>query len=96
MKVNLPVVGGICQSIQGRDKDRFYIIKEVLAGGFVTVTDGNYKKLASPKKKRLRHVRLTPDVAESIKVKLENGDKVFDTEIYSALKSYNGGADKDI
>ena len=89
MKVSIPVPGGICQSIQGRDKDRFYIIKEVLEGGFVLVTDGNFKKLASPKKKRVKHLRLLPEKAESIGAKFESGDKVFDTEVYSALKSYN-------
>ena len=93
MKVIVPVIGGICQSIQGRDKDRFYIIKEISEGGFVLVTDGNFKKIASPKKKRLKHLRLLPDRAESIGAKFESGDKVFDTEVYSALKTYNVPAD---
>ena len=89
MKVNVPEIGGICQSTQGRDKGRYYIIKEIAEGGFVLVTDGNFKKLAAPKKKRLKHLRLLPEKAESIGAKLESGDKVFDTEVYSALKTYN-------
>ena len=89
MKVKTPEQGGICQSLQGRDKDRYYLIAAVNADGTVLVTDGNFKKLASPKKKNLKHLRLLPEKAESIALKLAEGKQVFDTEIYSALKNYN-------
>ena len=51
MKVKSPVIGGICQSTQGRDKDRYYIVKVINDDGTVGVVDGNFKKLAEPKKK---------------------------------------------
>lgn len=89
MKVKEPVIGGICQSTQGRDKDRYYIIKVINADGSVGVVDGNFKKLAEPKKKNPKHIRLLPERAEAIAAKLADGRQVFDTEIYSALKSYN-------
>ena len=88
MKVITPEVGGICQSKQGRDKDRYYIISSVEKDGTVLVTDGNFKRLTTPKKKNLKHLRLLPEKVESIAVKLISGEKVFDTEIYSALKNY--------
>ena len=87
--MKIPVIGGICQSTQGRDKDRYYIIKIISEDGTVGVVDGNFKKLASPKKKNLKHLRLLPEKAETIAAKFEDGRQVFDTEIYSALKSYN-------
>ncbi|MDE5722149.1 MAG: KOW domain-containing RNA-binding protein [Clostridia bacterium] len=89
MKVKTPKPGGICQSLQGRDKDRYYIIKTLNPDGTVGVVDGNFKKLAEPKKKNLKHLRLLPDTAESIAAKFAEGSLVFDTEVYSALKSYN-------
>ena len=89
MKVKTPVIGGICQSIQGRDKDRFYLIREIYPDGSVGVVDGNFKKLASPKKKNLKHVRLLPEKAETIAEKFADGRQVFDTEVFSALKCYN-------
>ena len=89
MKVKTPVVGGICQSLQGRDKDRYYLIKCVNGDGTVLVVDGNFKRLAAPKKKNLKHLRLLPDRAESIAEKLSDGRQVFDTEVYSALRVYN-------
>jgi ribosomal protein L14E/L6E/L27E len=89
MKVIIPVPGGICKSTQGRDKGRYYLIKIVNQDGTVCVVDGNYKKLASPKKKNIRHLQLLPDTAEAIAAKLADGRQIFDTEVYSALKSYN-------
>ncbi len=89
MKVKEPVIGGICQSLRGRDKDRYYLIRYIYDDGNVGVVDGNFKKLNAPKKKNLKHVRLLPELAESIAAKFENGSKVYDSEVYSALKIYN-------
>ena len=89
MKNKTPAVGGICESLQGRDKGRFYIISGVNPDGSILVVDGNFKKLAAPKRKNLKHARLLPERAESIGDKLLKGDKVFDSEVYSALKTYN-------
>lgn len=89
MKVKTPVPGGICRSTQGRDKDRFYIIRYVYSENSVGVVDGNFKKLASPKRKNLKHLYLLPEQAESIAAKFADGRQVYDSEIYSALRAYN-------
>jgi len=94
MKLKIPMIGGICQSTQGRDKGRYYLIKLIYPDGSVGVVDGNFKKLAAPKKKNLKHLRLLPEKAESIAAKFEDGRQVFDTEIYSALRIYNDPAKK--
>lgn len=89
MKVLTPAVGGIAQSKQGRDKDRYYLIVGVGSDGSISLTDGNFKKLANPKKKNIKHLRLLPEKAETIAFKLTEGKMVYDSEIYSALKNYN-------
>lgn len=89
MKNKIPALGGICQSVQGRDKGRYYIISAIFDDGSVAVVDGNFKRLASPKKKNLKHVKLLPEKAEAIASKFIEGGHVFDTEVYSALKTYN-------
>ena len=87
MKKTEAVPGGIAISTQGRDEGRYYLIKEVLPGGYILVCDGNYKKLASPKKKSLKHVRLLPEKVETIAEKFSCGGKVFDSEVYSAFNA---------
>lgn len=89
MKMKIPVIGGVCQSTQGRDKDRYYLIREIYSNGMVGVVDGSFKKLASPKRKNVKHLRLLPETAQVIAQKFIEGKQVFDTEIYSALKPFN-------
>ncbi len=89
MKVKEPQVGGICRSRQGRDKDRYYLIKSINGDGTVMLVDGNFKRLAAPKRKNVKHLILLPDRAETIAEKLIEGKQVFDTEVFSALKAYN-------
>lgn len=88
MKLKTPVIGGVCKSTQGRDEGRYYIICGIEKDA-VLVTDGNFKKLQSPKKKNVKHLYLLPERAQAIGEKLMDGRQVFDTEIYSALKNYN-------
>ena len=84
-----PVVGGVCKSTQVRDAGKYYIIKEVLPNGYVLAADGDCKKLAAPKKKSVKHLHLLPEKADAIAEKLLSGARVFDSEVYSALKKYN-------
>ncbi len=79
-------VGDIVISTAGRDKDRVYLIKEVEDNHSLLV-DGNFKKLQNPKRKRLKHLKHSGIKIESIAEKLLNDKKVFDTEIYSAIKN---------
>lgn len=60
MKVKTPAEGGVVQSVQGRDAGRYYVITEVLNGGFVFVADGRARTLENPKKKNVKHLRLLP------------------------------------
>lgn len=89
MKVKIPVIGGFCQSTQGRDKGRYYLIYRIYPDNAIGVVDGNFKKFVNPKKKNLKHLRLLPEKAEIIAAKLADGSKVFDSEVYSVLKVYN-------
>ncbi len=89
MKVKEPQIGGICQSLRGRDKNRYYLIKSINADGTVMLVDGNFKRLSSPKRKNVKHLSLLPDKSQAIAEKLVQGKQVFDTEVFSALKAYN-------
>lgn len=53
--------GSVVKSISGRDKDRFYLVVEI-RDGFALIADGKVRKLASPKKKSLKHLAMTNTV----------------------------------
>jgi len=75
----------MCLSKSGRDKGRYFVITQVIDDNYVMIADGVVRKLAKPKKKKLRHLSLKPVVLDVIGEKLESNKKVFDAELKSAI-----------
>lgn len=82
---NAVEVGRIVISKAGRDAGMAFMITAVLDGQYVEVANGTLRKLSKPKKKKIRHIEMTPLFLENLKEKLEQGKKVFDAELRSAL-----------
>ena len=80
-------VGRVVESKAGRDKGRLLIITGIVDEQYVTIADGDLRVLERPKKKKLKHLRLRPQVLTSIAEKLASGAKVFDAELRSALRA---------
>ena len=92
--VSYPVqVGRIAVSKAGRDTGRVFVIKQVIDTYYVYIVDGDLRKMDRPKKKKLKHLKLSEDVLDSIADKLKEGTKVFDAEIRSAIRSLQSGSD---
>lgn len=82
-------VGSVVLSKQGRDKGLYFVVTSVDKKGFVFLADGGMRKLASPKKKNVKHVSYSGVTLNSIAEKLCNNKKVFDSEVKSALRQFN-------
>ena len=82
-------VGSVVYSRAGRDEGRYYVVVEIVDDSFVTIADGDVRKLAKPKKKKTKHLKNTGEVFEGIRGKLILGTKIYDAEIFSALRKYN-------
>lgn len=78
-------LGRICYSKSGRDKGKYFVIVGIVDAEHVLIADGGIRKLNKPKKKKLKHLNLKPMVLQSIGEKLEDGRKVFDAELKSAI-----------
>ncbi|MGN1137749.1 MAG: hypothetical protein ACI4SF_16205 [Oscillospiraceae bacterium] len=57
-------IGMIVRSAAGHDKGNFLVITAV-EGDFAFVADGKERKLQKPKKKRLKHLKLTNTVIDT-------------------------------
>jgi len=55
--------GLMVRSLAGRDKGRFMVVVSA-ENGFVFLADGKERKLASPKKKNVRHIAPTNTVID--------------------------------
>lgn len=82
-------VGSVVFSLKGRDKGRYSIVTSIINHEYVYVVDGEIRLLTNPKKKNLKHIKVTHDCFENISTKLVAGQKVFDKEISSALRIFN-------
>lgn len=58
-----------------------------LKRGLWALRMGAFAKLANPKKKKLKHLDPKPAVLQAIAQKLANHQKVYDSEIRSALEA---------
>ena len=81
-------IGSVVLSTQGRDKGMYFVVVAV-GEGTVYLADGGMRKLASPKKKNVKHISHSGVALEGIAAKLHEGKKVFDSEVKSALRQFN-------
>ena len=56
-------LGMIVKSAAGHDKENFLVITAI-DGDFAFIADGKERKLDSPKKKRMKHLRFTSTVID--------------------------------
>ncbi len=83
-------VGRVVLSTAGRDKGIFFMVVEIVDDNYVKTVDGNIRKLATPKLKKIKHLQLTEIVLDKIATKIIEGKQVFDAEIRGALRTLNG------
>jgi ribosomal protein L14E/L6E/L27E len=83
----------VAESAAGRDKGRLFVIIGIIDEQYVYIADGDLRIKDRPKKKKLRHLRLRPEILQPIAEKLKGGLKVFDAEIRSALRAFREDAD---
>lgn len=84
MNVKEPQEGSIAESLQGRDKGALYVVCRT-DGGYVYVADGKAKTLENPKRKNLKHLRLSPLNAKDFGLSYPWG-KSFDVQAARILK----------
>ena len=54
------IPGRVVLSTQGRDEGRYFVILQVIDEQFVLMADGLTRKIAHPKKKKIKHLRPKP------------------------------------
>ncbi len=82
-------IGEIVFSRAGRDEGRYYLVSEIVDDNYVKIVDGDVRRLAKAKLKKIKHLKPTGEVIENIAAKFVNGTRVYDAEIFSALRRFN-------
>ena len=74
-------------SLNGRDKDKLFYVMQV-EDNFCLLADGKGRKLENPKRKKLKHVRRVSRTETRVAVKIQNGDKVLNSELRRDLATF--------
>ena len=77
----------IIESLAGRDKGKLFYVIET-EENFVLIADGRGRKLENPKRKKLKHVRRVSRTETRVAAKLQNGDKVLNSELRRDLATF--------
>lgn len=88
-------LGQLVFSKAGRDVGRPFIVVGVYGDRFVLVADGDARRVASPKKKNVRHLQPTRRVHAALAARLQAGDPVTDAEVQAALRELAETPDGD-
>ncbi|MGX8797187.1 RNA-binding protein [Fusibacter sp. JL298sf-3] len=68
-------IGQFVKSKSGRDKDKVFIVIEILDDFYVHLVDGDVRKLEKPKKKKVKHLYKLSLVSEELQSKVADGVK---------------------
>ena len=74
-------------SLAGRDKDKLFYVIEI-EDNYVLLADGKGRKLENPKRKKLKHVRRVTRTETRVAAKIQNGDKVLNSELRRDLATF--------
>ena len=78
-------IGSVVKAAAGRDRDSFFVVT-AMADGFCMIADGKSRKLASPKRKNMKHLHFTDSVIEL--------NDITDKKLRTMLRGYNGAAEQ--
>lgn len=76
--------GKVVLSTAGRDKDRYFVVLSV-EDNFCYISDGKIRKVDMPKKKKIKHLRVTEFFLENIALKLTEEQTVTNSMIRRAI-----------
>ena len=76
--------GRIVVSTAGRDKDRYFVVLSV-QDGYCLISDGKVRKVDMPKKKKMKHLRVTEFFLETIAEMLAKEQTVTNSMIRRAI-----------
>lgn len=79
--------GDIVYSRAGRDQGRYFLVIDTVDEQYVLIADGKMRRLETPKRKKVKHLRVLPAQDLRICDKVRNGEKLTNSEIRREMAS---------
>lgn len=71
-------IGQMVKSKTGRDKNRMFLVLDIIDENFVLLVDGDLRKVNSPKMKKVKHIALVNRCCDDLRAELEQGRSITD------------------
>lgn len=89
-------LGQVVYSKAGRDLGKKFIVVGIIDTTYVSVSDGDLRKVEKPKKKKIKHLEITDIVVEQLAERLAQHGRITNSEIRKALNELeNSRLDSD-
>ena len=79
-------IGQYVKSKAGRDKNHVFIVIDVIDFEYVYLTDGDLRRLESPKKKKLRHLINLKQISDVVSEKVDDNKKLTNLMIRKEIE----------
>ena len=80
------LLGKVVISKAGRDTGDYYIVIEQIDDNYVLLADGRLKTIEKPKKKKLKHLKMTDVLATDIREYIMSNKRILDVMIKKFLE----------
>lgn len=69
-------VGQVVKSKAGRDKERLFIVLDIIDEQYVLISDGDLRKIDKAKKKKIKHLVKYNAISKELKKRIEKNEKI--------------------
>lgn len=80
--------GQVVKSKAGRDRNRVFVILDIVDDSFVLIADGDLRKLDSPKKKKIKHLIVYNTILKEFINMLKSNKKINDATVRKLLEPF--------
>ncbi len=82
-------IGQVVRSKAGRDKDRVFLVLAIVDQHHVMLVDGDLRRLANPKKKKIKHLVIYQTVLNEFQERLQSDIKINNAYLRRLLAPYD-------
>jgi len=94
--MNKATVGQLVIATAGRDANKKFIITCIINDQYVYISDGDTRKLENPKKKKLKHLKLTSVVFEELAHGIQQDKTITNSVISKCIKSLDSYREQEV
>lgn len=81
------LIGKVVYSKAGRDQGKIFVILDVINDEYVNIIDGELRTVKRPKRKKIKHLKITNVVMKDVDELIESNDSIINIEVKRFLKN---------